>query len=142
MGKKIFVDTDVIIDHLTDRDPFANYSSLIFDLHEKELVNIYISALSINNIYYVSRRIIGDSKSLKLIELLISNVDVIGTTKNEILLALRTGFKDFEDSIQYATARSVDGISAIITRNTKDYRKSEIAVFTPEIYITTLNREE
>ena len=137
MVNKIFVDTDVIIDHLTDRQPYANYSTLLFELHEQNQLQIYISALSVNNIYYISRRMIGGPKALDLIERLIDNIEVIGTTKNEIKNTLRTGFKDFEDSIQYSTALTIKGIEAIITRNVRDYRKSKIAIFTPEIYIKT-----
>ena len=80
---------------------------------------------------------IGGPKALDLIERLIDNIEVIGTTKNEIKNTLRTGFKDFEDSIQYSTALTIKGIEAIITRNVRDYRKSKIAIFTPEIYIKT-----
>ena len=135
MVSKVFVDTDVIVDHLTDREPFANYSSLVFELHEQREVRIHISALSVSNIYYVSRKIIGEQATLNLIERLIDNIEVIGTTRTEIESALQTGFKDFEDSIQYTTALTVKGIEAIITRNVKDFRKSKIAIFTPEVYI-------
>lgn len=63
---------------------------------------------------------------------------VIGTTKQEILQALRNGFKDFEDSIQYSTALTIDGLEAITTRNIKDYSKSIIPVFSPDDYLKTL----
>ena len=135
MVSKVFVDTDVIVDHLTDREPFANYSSLVFELHEQREVRIHISALSVSNIYYVSRKIIGEQATLNLIERLIHNIEVIGTTRTEIESALQTGFRDFEDSIQYTTALTIKGIEAIITRNVKDFRKSKIAIFTPEVYI-------
>ncbi|GJM31247.1 MAG: PIN domain-containing protein [Saprospiraceae bacterium] len=138
MASKVFVDTDVIVDHLTDRAPFANYSSMIFELHEQNQIQIHMSALSVNNIYYVSRRLIGEKQTLWLIDRLIDNIEVLGTTKTEIKNAFQTGFRDFEDSIQYATAQTVDGIEAIITRNAKDFRKSKIAIFTPEIYIKTM----
>ena len=132
------MDTDVIIDHLTDRSPFSNYSSQIFELHEIKRIRVYISALSVNIIYYVSRRIIGQKYTLKLIGQLIENIEVVGTTKVEIKLALLTGFKDFEDSIQYTTALTIKGLEAIITRNIKDFKKSKIAIFTPEVYCLSL----
>ena len=142
MVSKVFVDTDVIVDHLTDREPFANYSSLVFELHEQKKIRIYISAISVNNIYYVSRRIIGEKLTLNLIDELIDNIEIIGTTKNEIKNALHGEFKDFEDSIQYETALTIKGIEVIITRNVKDFKKSKIAVFTPEIYMTTKLKEK
>ena len=142
MTSKVFVDTDVIVDHLTDRQPYANYSTLVFELHEQKRIQLYMSALSVNNIYYVSRRLIGEKKTLRLIDRLIDNIEVIGTTKTEIKNAFQTGFKDFEDSIQYSTAQTVKGIESIIRRNVKDYRKSKIAVFTPEVYVRTNLEDE
>lgn len=141
MVSKIFVDTNVIVDHLTDREPFANHSSLIFELHEQKKIKIHISAISVNYIYYVSRKIIGRRKTMSLIDELTGNIEVIGTTKNEIKKAIRGDFIDFEDSIQYQTALTLKAIEAIITRNIKDFRNSRIAVFTPEIYISTVLKE-
>jgi hypothetical protein len=72
---------------------------------------------------------------MQVVEELVDIVQIAGTTKAEILQALRNGFNDFEDSIQYATALAVGDIEAIVTRNVKDYEKSDIAVFTPENYL-------
>jgi predicted nucleic acid-binding protein len=137
MSDKVFLDTDVIIDYLTDRSPIAHDSTLLFELHEQNLIEIYISALSINNIHYISRKHIGEKKSVNLIKNLIENIEVVGTSKSEIVKALNSGFRDFEDSIQHATALTIEGLQAIITRNTKDYKKSKVAVFSPEIYLKT-----
>ncbi|WP_206670806.1 twitching motility protein PilT [Cyclobacterium xiamenense] len=62
-------------------------------------------------------------------------IQIAGPTRNEIIQALKNNFKDFEDSIQYSTALSIEGIEAILTRNVKDYLNSEIAVFSPENYL-------
>ena len=142
MADKVFVDTNVVIDHLTDRHPFANHSSLIFELHEQKQIKIHISALSINTVYYVSHKLLGEQRTLSLIEELIETLEVIGTSKAEIKKALSVGFKDFEDAIQYSTALTIKKVEAIITRNVKDYRKSKIAVFTPEIYIHTKSNKK
>ena len=94
--------------------------------------------MSVNNVHYVSRKIIGDKRSKEIIEKLIDNLEVVGTTKKEIKQALKSGISDFEDSIQHSTAMTINGIEAIITRNLKDYRKSQIAVFSPEIFLMTV----
>lgn len=138
MVPKVFLDTNIVIDHLTDRQSFANDSSMLFELHELGKIKIYISALSVNTVYYVSRKLIGDKPTLALIEKLIDDLEIFGTTKKEIRKAFETGFKDFEDSIQYATALASSEIEAIITRDTKDFRKSIIAVYTPKIYLRQL----
>jgi len=137
MADNVFVDTNVIIDYLTDRQPFSMHSSLIFELHEQKQIKIHISAASVNTVYYVSRRVLGEKRTLDVIEGLIDTLEVIGTSKAELKAAFTFGFKDFEDAVQYSTALTVKKVEAIITRNVKDFRKSKIAVFTPEIYIQT-----
>ena len=57
--------------------------------------------------------------------------EIIGTTKSEIIQALKNDFSDYEDSVQYSSALTIQGINAIITRNIKDYKNSKIAVMTP-----------
>ena len=57
--------------------------------------------------------------------------EIIGTTKTEIVRALKNDFSDYEDYIQYSSALTIKDLDVIITRNIKDYRNSSIAVMTP-----------
>lgn len=132
---KIFVDSDVIIDFFTDREPHANPASEILDLNERGEIEVYLSAVSINNIYYIVRKYVGHIKAVQIIEDLTEMVEIIGTTKKEIIQALKNNFTDFEDSIQYSSALTISEIEAILTRNVKDYRNSKIAVMTPLTYL-------
>ncbi|WP_162344277.1 type II toxin-antitoxin system VapC family toxin [Cyclobacterium salsum] len=135
MAARIFLDSDVVIDFFTDREPFANPASEIFDLSERGQLQLFISAVSINNIYYIVRKYLDHKRAILIIEELTAMIQIAGTTRNEIIQALKNNFKDFEDSVQYSTALSIEGIEAILTRNVKDYLNSEIAVFTPENYL-------
>lgn len=131
MAFKLFIDSDVVIDFFTDRGPHANPASELFELNEKGKVVLYLSAVSINNIYYIVRKFLGHNKTLQVVETLTEMTEIIGTTKKEVIQALKNEFKDFEDSVQYSSALTIKGLDAIITRNTKDYRNSQIAVMTP-----------
>ena len=142
MASKIFIDADIVIDFFTDRSPFANSASEIFELSERNEIQLYLSAASINNIYYIVRRYLGHKDTLKVVEELTEMTEIVGTTKKEILQALKNDFKAFEDSIQYSCALTIKGIEAILTRNIKDYTSSEIAVFTPENYLKTRENNE
>ncbi len=128
---KLFIDSDVVIDFFTDREPHANPESELFELNEKGNVVLYLSSISINNIYYIVRKFLGHKKTLEVIETLTEMTEIVGTTKEEVVQALRNDFKDFEDSIQYSSALTIQDLDAIITRNVKDYRNSTIAVMTP-----------
>jgi predicted nucleic acid-binding protein len=135
MVSKLFIDSDVVIDFFTDREPHANPASELFELNERNEVKLYLSAISINNIYYIVRRYLGHKKTLGVIEELVDMAEIIGTTKKEIIQALKNDFKDYEDSIQYSSALTIEDVEAIITRNVKDYRCSKIAVMTPLHYL-------
>ncbi|MBS9766651.1 MAG: PIN domain-containing protein [Flavobacteriaceae bacterium] len=137
MAIKLFIDSDVVIDFFTDREPHINPASELFELNEKGVVDLYLSAVSVNNIYYIVRKYLGHKKTLEVIETLIEITEVVGTNKKEIIQSLKNNFKDFEDSIQYSTALTIKGLNAIITRNTKDYKNSDIAVMTPLHFLKT-----
>ena len=139
---KLFIDSDVVIDFFTDRAPHASPASELFELNEKGSVVLYLSAVSINNMYYIVRKFLGHKKTLQVVETLIEMTEIIGTTKKEIIQALRNDFKDFEDSVQYSSALTVKGLDAIITRNIKDYRNSKIAVITPLNFLKMREKKE
>lgn len=66
-------------------------------------------------IYYIVRRFLGHKKTLEVVETLTKMTEIVGTTKNEILQALKNDFSDYENSIQYSSALVIPGIDAIIT---------------------------
>jgi len=140
MAYNIFLDSDVIIDFFTDREPFANSASELFELNEQGKVKIHLSAVSINNIYCITRRFLGHNKSVEVIELLTEMSEIIGTTKQEIIQALKNNFSDFEDSIQYSSALTIKDLDAIVTRNVKDYRNASIAVMTPLNFLKLVDK--
>jgi hypothetical protein len=45
---------------------------------------------------------------------------------------LRSNHKDFEDSIQILCASTIEQIDCIVTRNIKDFKGSEIKVYSPD----------
>lgn len=141
MEYKLFIDSDVVIDFFTDREPHANPASELFELNEQGTIKLYLSALSINNIYYIVRKFLGHKKTLEVIETLTEMTEIIGTTKAELVEALKSNFSDFEDSVQHASALKIKGINAIITRNTKDYRNASIAVMTPLNFLKLIEKE-
>lgn len=142
MVYKLFIDSDVVIDFFTDREPHVNPASELFELNEKGAVMLYLSAVSINNIYYIVRRYLGHTKTLEVVESLIEMTEITGTSKVEIAQALKNNFKDFEDSIQYSSALTIKGLDAIITRNIKDYKNAKIAVMTPLNFLKMRDKDD
>jgi predicted nucleic acid-binding protein len=132
---KIFLDTDVALDHLADRQPFAEYAHRIFALAETGELTVCVSSLSFSNLYYILRKLKGHADALTLLGKLKLLVRVSTVSESEIQSALSSPFKDFEDAIQHFTATTEGGVSAIVTRNKADYSASEISVLSPEEYL-------
>ncbi len=130
--KHFLLDTNVVIDLLTDRRPFSLVAAKLFDNSEKGKVKLYLTAVSYNNTYYIVRKLTSHKETIKILKELESLTETIDTTKEAIKNALESEFKDFEDAIQYFTSKTNKKLDAIITRNISDYKLSKISVLTPE----------
>ena len=135
----LFIDTDVIIDFLIDRKPYSREAAIIFTLIEQKKLKGYASSLTFSNLYYVLRKLESHKKVISKLDSLSKILIILKVEEQTIRNALASGFPDFEDSIQYYCAIESKKIDSIITRNTKDYKNSEIPVMTPEDYLVTVS---
>jgi predicted nucleic acid-binding protein len=133
--EKVFVDTDIILDMLSERDPFYIHSATLFSAADKGAINLFVSSLSFANLnYMLSRQYNSDQARKKLLKFK-TLVTVLAVTDKIIELALASDFKDFEDGIQYFTATE-NNVKILLTRNLKDYKTSEIPVMTAEQFLS------
>lgn len=131
---KAFIDTDVILDLMTAREPFAMDAARIFSLSEKKKVSICTTGLVLSNAYYVLRKLGTHKKVIEKLTQLSTMIDIIGVPKIAVEQALKSPFNDFEDALQHYAALT-ENIKIIVTRNIKDYKYSELAVLTPDQYL-------
>ena len=136
----LFIDTDVIIDFLIDRKPFSREAAIIFTLIEQKKLKGYDSSMTFSNLYYVLRKFEPHNKVISKLESLSKILTIVKVEEQTIKKALASGFSDFEDSIQYFSAIENKKIDVIITRNTKDFKKSDISIMTPGDYLKTVSR--
>lgn len=136
---KVFLDTDVILDFLLDRHDFSEASVFLLTLGDMGKISLYSSGLVFSNCYYVLRKISSHSKAIDALQSLGSFIHFATLDHKAVQDALHSSFKDFEDGLQNAVASSA-GIKVLITRNIKDYKQSNLAVMTPEVYIAS-NRD-
>lgn len=135
--EKVFVDTDIVLDLLSAREPHYIYAAELFSLSDEESVKLFVSALTFANVHYILSKQLSATKSRKLILKFKTLVHVLPVNDKIIELALASDFSDFEDAIQYNTAID-NGITVILTRNLRDFKKSDIAVLTSQQYLESL----
>jgi predicted nucleic acid-binding protein len=137
---RLFLDTDVILDFLTDRKPFSSEAAVIFTLVDERKLRGYVSSLTISNLYYLLRKYETHQKVISKLDSLSNIIEIIKVDQDTIKNALESKFRDFEDSIQYYSALLSKKVDVIITRNTKDYKKASLPVMTPAEYLKTVSR--
>ena len=136
--ERIFVDTNIILDWLGNRDPFFVFARSLFNKGEKGEIQILISTMSYISVEYVLRKRIGTQRTIKALSGLRSISQVCASGAKEIDLSLASRFKDFEDAFQYYSALN-NGADVIISRDAKDYKYSDLAVMNAEQYLKTLS---
>ena len=129
--KRLFLDTNVIIDFLANREPFADAAGQLFSRGLDKKAIIYCSAISYNNIYYLLRQTKTHYFAIRLLDELAGLTEVVAVDGEIIRRSIHAEFRDFEDAIQYFSALSIKGMDGIVTRNTKDFKKSELPVLSP-----------
>lgn len=130
----IFVDTDIIIDLLSSREPFYNAAALLFSAADKGKIKLYVSSLSFSNLNYILSKQYTPNEARKKLLKFKTLVSVLSVTDKVVELALSSDFKDFEDGLQYFTAIE-NNVKTLLTRNLKDYKAAKITVMTAEQYL-------
>ncbi|MFA6598952.1 MAG: PIN domain-containing protein [Ignavibacteriaceae bacterium] len=131
---KLFVDSDIILDLLAQREPHYIHAAKLFTLIDKEKVIAYTSPLIFANLHYLLRKQTSNVSALKSLRKLKTLVNILPIDERVIDQSLNSEFNDFEDAIQYFTAVN-NGIALIITRNKTDYKRSKIDVLTAEEFL-------
>lgn len=130
----IFVDTDIILDLLARRDPFYPAAARLFSLAEKGDIHICVSSLAYANLFYILRKQHSSAMTTTVLKKLCQLVTILPVDQETVVLALDSGFTDFEDALQYHAALK-RGVSCLVTRNVRDFKRSSIEVCTAEEFL-------
>ena len=134
---KLFLDTNVMLDFLGEREPFYISAAKIATLADKRKLKISVSALSFATVSYFLTKYEGLKKTKDKLRKfkIISGICEL----DELIIdkGLNSDFTDLEDSLQYFSALRTE-CDIIITRNAKDFKKSQIPVMTPDEFLNSI----
>lgn len=136
--KKVFLDTNILVDLIADRKPFSKYAIELFQLAEEDKLQVFTSSHSIATTHYLLKKYLDEKSLREVLYNLLEFLTVIPVDADIIQKGLRSHHKDFEDSIQILCASSIEKMNCIITRNGKDFKGSEIPALSPdEFFLNT-----
>ena len=131
MKKNIFIDSDIVLDLLAKREPFYHHSASLFSLIDSGKLHGFVSSLIFSNLFYILRKHNSRKQTVDILTKLRIMVSILPVDEKIIELALLSNFNDFEDAIQYYTAKA-HKIDYIVTRNLKDFKTSDIKALTAD----------
>lgn len=131
---KIFIDSDIILDLIQERENYSDALEL-FTLIEENKVKAYVSPLIFANLFYILRKQESSKFALQVLTRLKALLHILTIGNKIIELSLSSGFRDFEDAIQYYSALE-ENIGYLITRNKADYKKSGIVICNAKEYLS------
>ena len=137
--KKLFIDTNIVLDLLAKREPFYESSAKLFTLADRNAIQLSVSSLTFANTNYVLSKLKSANEAKEILRKFKLLVQIVSLSEKIVDLALNdTAFKDFEDGLQYYSAIESNQ-DVIITRNQKDFKSSLLSVMSAQEFLSSLS---
>ncbi len=138
--KRIFIDTNIMLDFLGERHPYYTPIAKIATLSDKGALQMVVSPISFATVNYLLSKYENPKSAIDKLRKfkVISEISIVD--EHTVEKALNSSFSDFEDALQYfsATASNCD---IIITRNAKDFRQSLLPIMSADEFLKSLNKK-
>ena len=129
---KLFIDSDVILDLILQRDDHFELAQNLFAQYQQGKCILYTSSIVLANMHFIIRKLHDVKFANSSILFVNKHFKIIDANNEDIESAIQSKFSDFEDGVQYFSALRSRKIDALVTRNVKDYKHALLPVFTPK----------
>lgn len=127
MNLKIYIDTNIFLDSVLNRDNGVSKEILYF-LNDKGF-ELTLNDVSIINIHYFAKKGIKAKDLKRFINVILDTCIVVSVDTDILKQSINSDFTDFEDATQYFCAKSI-GADLIITNDKKGFKNSQIDIIT------------
>lgn len=127
---KLLFDTNVVLDLLMDREPFADVAAELFAQVEAGDVIGCLCGTTVTTVFYLVAKVLGPDRAKSEIGKLMALFEIATVNRPVLESALASEFGDFEDAVLHEAACHF-GVDAIVTRNQRDFKKARIPVYAP-----------
>jgi predicted nucleic acid-binding protein len=134
----VLLDTDVILDVLLARQPYATDSRKVWELCATGELTGYVSGITPLNVFYIARKSVGGIAARQYVIDILMIMQIAAVDSWVLQNALDLPMTDIEDAVQSSAAQAI-GVNLIITRNLDDYTASPIQAVNPTQLLERLN---
>ena len=136
----VIFDTNVVLDVLTGREPFADASTEAMALVSRKKFAAAITANTVTDLYFLLRKYVTDRNRAKIaLERMVRKLTVLDTNRDLCLLAFRSPVDDFEDAVLVESAKQWFA-DCIVTRDVNDFAASAIEAITPTEFLNRFSK--
>ncbi len=134
--RRVFIDTNILLDLLLARTPHYLYGKELFALGQQKKVQLILSTLSVANAQYALKKIKIDVPNIRAwLRSICSFCELASLSDKAALNALASvEFEDIEDGMQYMCAVE-SGADVVVTRNEKDFKHSQLPVMSAQEFL-------
>ncbi len=136
----VFLDTNVVIDFMGEREGFFDDAAAIFAMIEDKIITASASALTIINCAYILKKVFSSDIMLEKVEALCQMLNVTPIDRNHLMNAVQLKPCDYEDAVQYLSAMPYRP-DVIITRDKRGFRDYDILVMTPAEFVNKAKQQ-
>lgn len=137
MKDQAFIDSDIILDLLAQRQPHQVYAEKLFSLIDQGQIHGFVTPIIFANLYYIVRKLKSTTEALEILKDLRPILNILPVNQDIVDKALHSGFSDFEDALQYHAAIA-GGLGIFVTRNQKDFKKAKMTICNAKEYLELL----
>lgn len=141
MKRRIYLDTNVILDFLGERRPFYESIAKVATLADRNELILVASPLSYATISYILSKFENKQIALKKLRKFRILSEVCSTNEQIVDKSLNSDFNDFKDALHYMSALE-SNCDMILTRNGKDFKRSVLPVMTPDEFLSSRKQND
>ena len=131
---RVLLDTNIVLDLLLQREPFADDAKDIFLLIENNQIDGFLCATTITTLHYLISKSKNKEEANHIIKTLLKIFNIAPVDKTTLLNASDDIGIDYEDSVIYSSAK-ISKIDIIITRDNKGFKNSKVKVLKPKEFL-------
>lgn len=135
---RVLLDTNVIVDLLLNRMPFAEAAARLVARVEQGRLTGVVCANTITTVHYLVAKVSGPETARAELRKLLGLFEVAPVTRAVLAAAFEQQIDDFEDAVIHESAREAS-VKAIVTRDLRDFAKADLTVYGPAELLAILS---
>jgi predicted nucleic acid-binding protein len=136
--RSLLIDTNIVLDLILGREPWALDAARLLDAISRGAARGFLAGHAVSTVHYLVEKAADRATANTAIADILQLVVVVPLDGADFQRALALGMRDYEDAVQVSAALRI-GADFIVTRNSKDFSGSPIAVRTPSEILALLH---